>query len=273
MEDLKIIDGKKLALQIEEGIKLTLQSLPNKPKAITLCIGSDPNSKMYTQMKLKKAQELGIDLQALYLPEDVKYNEVAEKIEELNKDLKVSGIMVQLPIPEFVLEGHEGRELLELIDPKKDIDGLTGKSNFIPATVKGILRILDFEEVLGEEKKIVVVGGVHGTVGTSMVSFLGQLDENVTGVSGKDENLGEKTLDADVLVSATGIKNLITKDMVKKGVIVIDVSGDIDFENVKEVAGRITPPKGGVGPMTIVSLMENIIEATTLSSRTKGERS
>lgn len=256
MKKDNIIDGKKLALQIEEGIKLTIQSLSKKPKAITLCIGSDENSKMYTQMKLKKAQDLGIDLQAVYFGEDVKTEEVAKKIDDLNNDSAVTGIMIQLPV-------KDSDQLIALIDPKKDIDGLTGKSNFIPATVKGILRILDFEEVLGEEKKIVVVGGVHGTVGTSLVSFLGQLEEDVKGVSGKDQNLSEKIKVADVLISATGVKNLITKDMVKAGAVVIDVSGDVDFENVKEVAARITPPKGGVGPMTIVSLMENIIEAAS----------
>lgn len=256
----KIIDGRALAAKHEQQLRVVLEKMLQKPHVVSILVGDDPASIMYTNMKQKKAEELGINFEVRRFPISVQFEKVVREIEKLNFDDSVCGIMVQLPLPKEFLRERKTDRILEVIDTEKDVDGLTRDGPVLPATVRGILSILKAEKALGIGKKIRVVGGVHGMVGTSLVIALKARREDVVGVSRDDAQIVEKTLEADVLISAVGQKNLITQNMVKQGALVIDVGQDIDFENVQNMASRITPPKGGVGPMTIISLMENAAE-------------
>lgn len=280
----QIIDGTKLAKSKELELKAKLKKIKIKPKIVSFLIGDDPASVLYTNMKQEKANQLGIDFKPLKYPAEVGFEEVANKIKEFNQDDEIIGIMVQLPLPKEFLNSHHTHELLELINPKKDIDGLNPtQSDFIPATVKGVLSILNV--ILATErspesgkvkdsgraslarmtdwgKLVFAVVGSEGEVGQSLVYELTNRGALVIKV---DKKLPETSLEdiknADVVISATGVKNLITADLVKDGVIVVDV-GLGDFEkSVYKKAKAYTPKIGGVGPMTVISLMENIVEA------------
>lgn len=271
----KIIDGKKLALEHEEKLRETLAIFSGKrpPKLVSFVNQDDPPSLQYTGMKAKKAEELGIIFKIEEISPRTKYEEVSLKIAEYNKDADTDGIMVQLPIPQGLLDRREPKELLEQILPEKDVDGLTDKSPVIPATVKGVRSILEAEGVLGKGKETRVIGGIHGVVGSGLVKVLYGIGERVLGVSKSDPNLKNKAREADVLISAVGQSNLVTEDMVKEGAVVIDIGKDVDFEMVSKKAGRITPPIGGVGPMTIISLMENLVEAYQKTQKNSANQS
>jgi methylenetetrahydrofolate dehydrogenase (NADP+) / methenyltetrahydrofolate cyclohydrolase len=259
----KVIDGKKLALSKEEELKKRIAKLGKKPEVVSFLIGDDSASWMYTNMKQEKAQELGIDFQPLKYTSSTSFEEISQKINELNQDDAIVGIMVQLPLPKEFLGPHNSEELLEAILPKKDIDGLNPKaSEFIPATAKGVITILDNLELEFTGTVFAVVGSA-GEVGKAMVAELKKrnaktiikVDKKIPG--SKLEDMAE----ADVAISATGVKDLIKPNLVKDGVIAIDVGlGDFD-ERVYEKSSKYTPKYGGVGPMTVISLMENIIEA------------
>lgn len=231
-----ILDGKAIAASRAKALSLKVtefKSLKNRPpKLAIVLIGDNEASKLYVSMKVKKAAEVGIE---------------TEVRQDLNTD--ADGIIVQLPGPQ---------ELVDQIPLEKDVDGLRPGSKFLPATVKGILTLLDKDDFSGEH---VVIIGRSNIVGKPMALEMINRGATVTVCNSKTKNLGEITKQADILISATGHPNLITKDMVKTGATVIDVGspkGDVDFENVKVVAGAITPVPGGVGPMTIVSLLENV---------------
>jgi methylenetetrahydrofolate dehydrogenase (NADP+)/methenyltetrahydrofolate cyclohydrolase len=180
--------------------------------------------------------------------------------------------MVQLPLPKEFLQGRDEKELLKFIDSQKDVDGLNyahKPSTFVPAAVKAVISVLEDENISVENKKVVVVGA-SDLVGKPVSEELKKMGAEVTVIDSKTEDVKEKTLEADILISATGVPGLITGEMVKVGVIVIDVGaekvdgkvvGDVDFESVEPKASRITPVPGGVGPMTVISLMENVVEA------------
>ncbi len=243
-----LIDGKAIAKRHEEILKKRVSLLKMKPKLSVVLVGSDPArldssarqaSKLYVSMKIKKAEEVGIE------------TEVVDSIEKVSSD--AMGIIVQLPC-------SNSDQLISKIPPGKDVDGLTGKSKFLPATVKGILTLLNKDDFSGEH---VVIVGRSNIVGKPLALEMINRRATVTVCNSKTKNLGKFTKTADILISATGHPNLITKNMVKPGSIVIDVGspkGDVDFENVKDIAGAITPVPGGVGPMTIVSLLENVVE-------------
>lgn len=257
-----VIDGKKLALEREKELKQKLQKLDDRPKVVSFLIGDDPNSRLYTQMKQEKAKELGIDFRPLKYLTNTEFEEIANKIRELNKDNEIIGIMIQLPLPTEFSNSHHTHELLELINPKKDIDGLNPReSNFIPATVKGVLSILDHLKINFKNNIFAVVGS-EGEIGQSLVYELTQRDAVVIKV---DKKLPETSLgdikNADVVISATGVKNLIKGEHIKKEVILIDVGlGDFDKSCFKK-AQAYTPKVGGTGPITVISLMENIVDA------------
>lgn len=258
----QIIDGVALAKSKESELKAKLNKLKVKPKVVSFLIGDDPASVLYTNMKQEKAKELRIDFKPLKYPTSTEFEEIVSKIKEFNQDNEIIGIMIQLPLPKEFLNSHHTHELLELINPKKDIDGLNPtQSNFIPATAKGVLNILDHLRI-NFEKNIFAVVGSEGEVGKSLVY---ELTNKRAAVIKVDKKLPETSIEdinsADVVISATGVKNLITTDLVKDGVIVIDV-GLGDFEkSVYKKAKAYTPKIGGVGPMTVISLMENIVEA------------
>ncbi len=260
--DSKIIDGKKLAQRKENELKKRVAGLKSTPKVVSFLIGDNPASVLYTNMKQQKAKELGIDFEPLKYLENISFNEVKEKLISLNNDPKIIGIMLQLPLPKEFLGDHKIEELLELIDPNKDIDGLNSKhSNFMPATVRGVLSIIDNLEI-GYKDIIYAVVGSEGEVGQSLVYELTEREAVVIKVDKKlpDTKL-EDIKNAGVVISATGVKDLIKPDHLKDNAVLIDVGlGDFD-ENCYSVASFYTPKVGGTGPMTVISLMENIIEA------------
>lgn len=237
-----IIDGKAIAAQRAEVLKKKIQALPNAPKLAIVMVGDDPASKIYVNLKMKKAQELEI---------------VTELRTDLNTD--ADGIIVQLP---------GGENLINSIPLEKDVDGLRENSPFLPATVKGILSILDSIASLQNDAVFVIVGQGK-LVGKPLANYLEKAGHTVIRCDITTPDLKKETLKGDVLVSATGVAGLITTNMVKPGAVVIDCGSpkpEVDFEQVKDVASAITPVPGGVGPMTVISLLENTYEAAIIGT-------
>lgn len=279
--DSKIIDGRKLALKRQEKLIQEVKKLKKTPKIVSILVGDDAPSVLYTNIKQKKAEELGINFQPLYFslpplrcPHEL-FKEVVNKIQELNNDSSVHGIMVQLPLPEEFLQGRSEKKLLNLIIPEKDVDGLNyahrahQTRSYMPAAVKAVISILKDENIFVEGRKVVVVGS-SDLVGKPVAEEMEKLGAKVIICDKQTADLCHETLKVDILISATGVPGLIKGDMVKKGVVVIDVGaekvdgkvvGDVDFESVYPKASKITPVPGGVGPMTVISLMENVVEA------------
>jgi len=234
-----IIDGRAIADKRAASLKLKVQSLKRPPKLAIVMIGDDSASRIYVNLKIKKAQEVGIET-------------------ELRTDLSTDadGIIVQLP---------GGENLIGQIPLEKDVDGLRENSPFLPATVKAILEIL--KQVQDDTNGTYVIVGQGKLVGKPLADYLEKNNCKVIRCDEFTKDLKTETYKGDILVCATGTPNLIKADMVKPGSIVIDVGspkGDVDFENVKDIAGAITPVPGGVGPMTIISLLENVVEAVKI---------
>lgn len=245
-----IIDGKKLAQQKFEQLKLKVQSLKVKPKLAIVLIGDDRASKIYVNLKVKKARELGIE------------TEIVDNLEKVSSH--ATGIIIQLP---------GGENLIDKIPLAKDVDGLRKNSPFLPATVKAIVTLLncyitDNNLTIKQFNNFAfVIVGQGRLVGKPLADYLEKQNFKVIRCNEFTKNLKSETLKGDVLVVATGVPNLIKADMVKPGGIVIDCGSpkpEVDFENVKEVAGWITPVPGGVGPLTVVSLLENTHEAAKI---------
>jgi methylenetetrahydrofolate dehydrogenase (NADP+)/methenyltetrahydrofolate cyclohydrolase len=269
--DPKIIDGRKLAKAHEEKLAQKIKKLKAKPKIVSFLVGDDPSSVLYSNLKQKKAVELGIGFELLHFPESINFKEIKNKIEKLNNDRSITGIMIQLPLPDKFLRSHQAEKLLETIDFKKDVDGLKKNSLCLPAVVEAILSIIKDENIKVVNKKCVVIGA-SDLVGKPVAQELEKLGATVDVCDSKTDSLKEKTLGADIIVSATGVPGLVKGDMVKEGVAIIDVGaekvngkvvGDVDFESVYPKAAKITPVPGGVGPMTVISLMENIVKLVT----------
>src|SRR3989344_9632401 len=285
----QIIDGKLLAEKLGRELAEKIGDLKERPLVVSILIGSDPNSLLYTQMKQKKADEFNIDFLPMKFSKTSSFENVAKKIQSLNETDEVKGIMIQLPIPKDFLGKSSKWDLIKLIDPKKDIDGMVPDSPFVSATVKGVLKILDHIASLREHEmpkqsqsagiaastasprnddswyrnKIFGVVGSEGEVGKPLVEELSM--RNAKKILRLDKRNPECNLEelrkADVVISCTGVQGLVDADMVKNNVIAIDVGlGDFDPEVYKK-AKLYTPKFGGVGPLTIISLMENILEA------------
>ncbi|MEK6958329.1 MAG: bifunctional 5,10-methylenetetrahydrofolate dehydrogenase/5,10-methenyltetrahydrofolate cyclohydrolase [archaeon] len=274
----KIIDGKKIAEKILEKAKKDVKALKEKgttPKLVVIQVGDDPASSIYVQKKRDKCLELGMASEIKKFGEKITYTEFLFEIEKLNKDDSVHGILIQLPLPEHL--SH--KQVFETIDVCKDVDGLhpanhgknlLGKECFRPATPIGIMKILHETGVKLEGKNAVVIGRSN-IVGKPIAIMLLNAGCTVTICHSKTTNLKEHTLKADILISAAGKPKLVKESMVKKGAIVIDVGttkmkngklcGDVDFEKVRKKASWITPVPGGVGPMTIASVVENTVKA------------
>lgn len=271
-------------------LRSKVQDLKIKPKLVAIIVGEDPASWMYVNLKSKRAQESGMESEILQLPLRINKEELTDQIIKLNNDISVTGVLVQLPFPkDSVVFGHEG-EILEKIDPIKDVDCLTsqnlglialGKTRYYPATVKGVLIAVgealgitglesstDWKVLYG--KRVVVVGR-SDIVGKPTAAALISLGATVTVCNSQTPDLLKETCEADILISATGVPGLIKDEMVKKGAIVIDVGinqnsegkvvGDVDFESVSKVAMVISPVPGGVGPLTVAALLENTVDA------------
>ena len=269
-----ILDGKKLRDKILENLSEKLAKSDKKPTLAVILAGEDPASRIYVNNKKKTAEKIGINSVVYEYPSSVTERELLNKIKELNEDNSVTAILVQLPLP----DGISKENVINAINPKKDVDGLTrqnvgkmfsGEKPYVyPCTPKGVIAILDEYGIEIEGKKAVVVGRSN-LVGRPVAQMLLDRNATVTTCHSKTKNLSEITKTADILVSAVG-KQIIKSDMVKEGAVVIDVGisrtedgkicGDVDFENVSKIASYITPVPGGVGPMTIASLMSNTVE-------------
>ncbi len=270
----KIIDGKTIAQKIREQIKQQVSSMKVKPGLAVVRVGNDPASIVYVNSKEKACMQAGFYSEKYELKEEIEESDLLKLINKLNKDKKIHGILVQLPLP-----GHISQQkVLEAVSPDKDVDGfnpvnfgrlLSGNKYLYPATPKGVVRLLDEIGCKIAGKNIVVIGRSN-IVGKPVAVLLLERDATVTICHSKTRNLVEECRKADILISAVGKKGLVTKEMVKKDAVVIDVGitrvdgklfGDVDFENVKKVASWITPVPGGVGPMTIAMLLENTLVA------------
>lgn len=274
-----ILDGKATARNLEESLKLEVSSLVEKhgraPKLIVILVGNNPASVSYVKSKEKACKRVGIDGETLKLEENVTEQELIDIIKRLNLDKGVDGMIVQLPLPKHI----NCDKVLNEISYKKDVDGLSllnaGKlanrqKGLQPATPKGVMMLLEHYKIDVKGMHAVVVGASN-LVGAPMAKLLINNCATVTVCHIHTKDLKYHTLQADLLVVATGVKDLITGDMVKEGVIVVDVgiskidghiSGDVHFDSVAPKASYITPVPGGVGPMTISALIHNVVEAS-----------
>lgn len=269
-----IMDGKKLRDKILEELKIKLANLPWVPKLVVISVGDDPASKIYVNNKKKYAEKIGIEAVILKLPEDVTTDALLDRIDALNRDPAVTAILVQLPLPVHINK----LDILSAILPEKDVDGFTpynsgllfsgAKPYAYPATPRGILRLLDEYNIELDGKHVVVVGRSN-IVGKPLAQMMLNRNATVTVCHSHTKNLADITKTADILVSAAGGK-IIEDNMLKSNCVVIDVGifrddngklrGDVNFETVSKIASHITPVPGGVGPMTIASLMLNTVD-------------
>lgn len=269
-----ILDGKKLRDKIFENLKTKLDVMHKKPTLAVILVGNNPASQIYVRNKKKTAEKLGINSISVEYPENVSEQELLEKIKELNSDKNVTAILVQLPLPNHINKN----KIIDSILPQKDVDGLTpynlgklfsGEEPYVyPCTPKGILLLLDEYNIELDGKNVVVVGRSN-LVGKPVAQMLLKRNATVTMCHSHTKNLANITKTADIIVSAVG-KNVIGEKMLKSNCVVVDVgifrdengkiSGDVDFENVSKVAAYVSPVPGGVGPMTIASLMLNTVE-------------
>ncbi|MFZ5522525.1 MAG: bifunctional methylenetetrahydrofolate dehydrogenase/methenyltetrahydrofolate cyclohydrolase FolD [Pseudomonadota bacterium] len=274
----KIIDGKTIAQQVRAEWKVRADALKARgvtPGLAVIIVGEDPASKVYVANKVKACAELGLHSEHIVLSADTPEATLLARIDALNADPKIHGILVQLPVPKHIASS----KVLEAISPDKDVDGfhpenvgalVTGNMRFAPCTPYGAMKLLEKCGVSIEGKHAVVVGRSN-IVGKPMALLLLQHNATVTICTSKTVDLAKFTRDADILVVATGKAKMITGDMIKPGAAVIDVGinrmpdgklcGDVDFESAKQVAGWITPVPGGVGPMTITMLVANTVQA------------
>ena len=271
------MDGAALAARLREEIKDEVEEVGHVGLA-TVIVGDDPASEVYIRLKHKAADAAGIEAIDHRLPVTIAEDELVELVEELNEDDSVDGILVQTPLPDQIAEARAMRA----IDPMKDVDGLhpfsagqlyLGRQTLVPATPLGVMQLLTEYRISIAGARAVVVGR-SPLVGKPMAMLLLQANATVTICHSRTEDLARHTLDADLLVAAVGLPGVITSDMVKQGVAVVDVGitrtesglvGDVD-PNVAEVAAFLTPVPGGVGPMTIAALLANAVRAARYRS-------
>lgn len=269
-----ILDGKKLRDELLDELKNKLSSYNAMPKLVVILVGENPASRIYVNNKKKTAEKLGIKSEVIVYPADISEKELLAKIEELNADNSVNAILVQLPLPAHI----DKSKVINAISPLKDVDGFTpensgkllaGEKPYVyPCTPKGILLLLDKYGIEVDGKHVVIVGRSN-IVGKPLAVMLLNRNATVTVCHSHTKNLSEITKTADILISAVGEK-LIEDNMVKMNCVVLDVGifkdingktrGDVDFDTVSKIASYISPVPGGVGPMTIASLMLNTVE-------------
>lgn len=279
-----IIDGEEVARQVREEVKREVQGMPEAPKLAAVLMSPDPASRTYVEMKQKDCREVGIESRVVELPTDAGLDELLDAVEELNRDPTVDGIIVQSPLPSHVPE----HRAFSAVAPKKDVDGfhplnkgllMNGRPQFVPATPKGVQRLL-LETGYPPEGRDVVVLGRSGIVGKPLANLLLQKNDGgnatVTVCHSRTRDVASHTRRADILVAAVGEPEFVSADMVGEGAVVVDVGvnrvdadndkgyrlvGDVDFDAVSEKAEAVTPVPGGVGPMTRAMLLENTLEA------------
>ncbi|EGQ0198366.1 bifunctional methylenetetrahydrofolate dehydrogenase/methenyltetrahydrofolate cyclohydrolase FolD [Listeria monocytogenes] len=274
----EIIDGKKLAKEIQEKVTREVAELVKegkKPGLAVVLVGDNQASRTYVRNKQKRTEEAGMKSVLIELPENVTEEKLLSVVEELNEDKTIHGILVQLPLPEHISE----EKVIDTISYDKDVDGFhpvnvgnlfIGKDSFVPCTPAGIIELIKSTGTQIEGKRAVVIGRSN-IVGKPVAQLLLNENATVTIAHSRTKDLPQVAKEADILVVATGLAKFVKKDYIKPGVIVIDVGmdrdennklcGDVDFDDVVEEAGFITPVPGGVGPMTITMLLANTLKA------------
>ena len=275
---MEIIDGKKLAKEIRENLKIKCDELKEKginPKLAVIMVGEDKASKVYVRNKSKACDEIGIAFEEFLLDENITQEELINLIQKLNKDKTIHGILLQSPIPKHL----DINEAFRTIAPEKDVDGFNpvnvgklslNQDTLVSCTPYGIMRMFEAYNIDLEGKNLVLVGRSN-IVGKPLIQCCLNKNATVTVCHSRTKNLKEHTKNADIVIAAIGKSKFITEDMIKDNAVVIDVginrgedgklTGDVDFENVSKKASYITPVPGGVGPMTIAMLMNNVIKA------------
>jgi methylenetetrahydrofolate dehydrogenase (NADP+)/methenyltetrahydrofolate cyclohydrolase len=289
----KIISGKDVAQEIREELKAEVEELKSKhsiqPGLVTILVGENPASVSYVTAKQKTSKELGFNSIQDSQPDDISEEDLLKLIDTYNKDPKIHGILVQLPLPKHINEN----KVLYAIDPDKDVDGfhpvnvgrlMIGEARFYPCTPYGVQQLLIRSGTKIEGAEVVVVGRsniVGKPISMMLIQKMDGANATVTMCHTRTKDMKAHTLRADILIVAAGVPKAVTADMVKEGAVVIDVGvnrvgktpegkaileGDVDFEAVKEKASAITPVPGGVGPMTITMLMLNTVRAAKLAA-------
>lgn len=273
---MTILDGKFVANKLKQRVKNEVDVLTVKPGLAVISIGDDPASQLYVKLKRKICDELGIHVDEYHFENTVTQEEVLDLIDKLNESELIHGILVQTPVPYHL----NILEIFNRISPKKDVDGFNpenagrlaqGQESFVPCTPLGIMHILEEYNIDIEGKNCVVIGRSN-IVGRPMAQLLINANGTVTVCHSKTRNIEEITKLADILIVAVGKPHFIKADMVKENAVVVDVGinridgsnkivGDVDYENVKDKCSIITPVPGGIGPMTIITLMENLVKA------------
>lgn len=283
-----IIDGKQLSKEIKAEIKQRVEELKQKynevPTLAIILVGNDPASETYVKNKDKAINFVGMEARVIHLEEDTKEEKVLSIIDELNKDDKINGILIQLPLPKHI----NTNKVINRVKATKDVDGLTeintgrlalGAEAVVPCTPAGVIKLIESTGETIEGKHAVIIGRSI-LVGKPVAQLLLQKNATVTMCHSKTKDLKSITSQADILVVAIGNAKFIKEDMVKEGAIVIDVGinrvdgkvvGDVDFDNVSAKASHITPVPGGCGPMTITMLIENTIKCY-LMQKENGEK-
>ncbi len=273
-----LLDGKVVKKEVLEQIKKELVNIERPLGLAVIQVGEDEASKVYVRQKAKMAEELGFNFQHIQGPENVEETELLRKIDELNEDDTVDGILVQMPIPK-----HLNPSVIQnRINYLKDVDGLTdlnagclvhNKESLVPCTPQGIIELLQYYNIELKGKNVTIIGR-SDLVGKPLASLMTNNDATVTLCHSKTKNLNLYTKHADILIVAVGKAKLIKEDQIKKGAVIVDVGinrqedgslcGDVDFEQVKDKASYITPVPGGVGQMTVACLAKNTYKAFTL---------
>lgn len=280
---MKIIDGKMVSAAVKENVKKETEKLKAKgivPGLAVILVGDDPASRVYVNNKKKACEFVGFKSEEFALPASTTQEELLALVEELNNRDDINGILCQLPLP----KGLDENAVIEAISPLKDVDAfhkqnvgriMLGDYDFLPCTPAGIMEMLSAYDISVDGKKCVVIGRSN-IVGKPMAMLLLHENGTVTICHSHTKDLKDITSEADILVAAIGKAKFVTADMVKENAVVIDVGmnrdekgklcGDVDFENVKDKCSYITPVPGGVGPMTIATLMKNTLKAAKLQN-------
>ena len=267
-----ILDGKLTATYVRKQVAEEVRRINDTVTLALIMVGNNPASQVYVRNKQKACDEVGISVESFFLDENTSQKELLTIIENCNKNPKVNGILVQLPLPTHI----EEKIVVNSIDPEKDVDGLNtinqgklmvGEEGLVPATPKGVITLLKSNNIDIQSKNVVVVGRSK-LVGKPLAMLFLNENATVTIAHSKTANLKEVTKKADILVAAVGKPKFIVADMVKRDCVVVDVGinrldgklcGDVDYEGGSEVASFVTPVPGGVGPMTIATLLENVL--------------
>lgn len=277
----EIIDGKELAKKVRKELKKEVEVLKAKginPKLAVIMVGNDPGSTVYVRNKSKACEKVGIEFEEFLFEETIEEKELLNLIDKLNEDDSIHGILLQCPVPKHI----DVNKAFRRISPNKDVDGFNpinvgnltiGEDAFISCTPYGVVKMFEEYNIETEGKRAVILGRSN-IVGKPMIQCMLNKNSTVTVCHSRTQNIGEVIKEADIVIAAIGKPNFVKADMVKDGAVVIDVginrlddgtiTGDVDYEKVAEKASYITPVPGGVGPMTIAMLLNNVVKAAKI---------